>query len=101
MKEDLPKFQLAGITETGVHSGKKLHACYYIMYDIVRFPQASLSTRIWISNLSCDPARDLTVYHCPRSSGLSCIHSQDVALECSSPYAIGLKFHSVAVVIEF
>ena len=45
----------------------------------------STDTPILVSDLDCNPT-DLTIYSCPRSSASSCNHSQDVALECSSPY---------------
>ena len=51
-----------------------------------RYPEASPSTPIWISNLACDLSEHLTIYHCPRSTGGSCNHSQDVQLQCSSPF---------------
>ena len=53
------------------------------------YPQAAVSTPIFVSNLACDTSNSghLTIYHCPRSAGTACFHSQDVALVCSSPYS--------------
>ena len=55
------------------------------------YPEASPSTPIFVSNLACDTLNPshLTLYHCPRTSGSSCTHSQDVAVICDSPYTTG------------
>ena len=60
----------------------------------IRYPSASIWTPVLVSNLACDSSNPnhLTIYHCPRSSGIFCSHSEDIALVCTSPYSAGKSF---------
>lgn len=51
-----------------------------------RFPEATSSTKIWLSRVVCTPSNDLTLAQCRQASlGVNdCIHSQDIALRCNS-----------------
>ena len=66
--------------------------CLYVVLLITRYDPAFSSTPIFLSNLACDTSNPshLTLYQCPRQSGSSCTHNQDVALICDSPYTTGI-----------
>ena len=65
----------------------------FIITCIQRFASTTYEM-ILVSNLECNASnpKHLTLYHCPRTSGTSCTHNQDIALNCSSPYSRGINF---------
>ena len=74
----------------------------YIITVTFRHPSAISSTPILVSDLECDTSNQsyLTIYQCPRRSpGVSCTHSEDVALICKFPYSVGnLKFFLIILI---
>ena len=70
-------------------------------FIIFRYPTAVSSIPILVSDLACDTSNPshLTIYHCPRSSGFLCNHSEDVALICASPYSISIQFPRLLIKI--
>ena len=73
-----------------------LHAWSYLKFETSRslflliYSYTEISNvsqiPIWISKLMCNVSQSLTVFNCPHSSSSGCVHSQDVALRCSSRY---------------